>query len=43
MTRRMNDGYICTVVEYNGANDISVRYEDGKVVKNKSFQNFMRG
>ena len=43
MTKQMKDGYICTVVEYNGANDITVKYEDGREIKHRLFRDFESG
>lgn len=42
-TNTMKDGYICTVVEYNGANDITVQYEDGKKISNRLYRDFENG
>ena len=43
MTKQMKDGYICTVVEYNGANNITVKYEDGREIKHRLFRDFETG
>lgn len=42
MQRQMDDGRTCTVVNYDGANNIEVEYEDG-VLKKTSKHTFMQG
>lgn len=42
MQRQMNDGRICIVVNYEGANAIDVEYLDG-VIKRTTKYNFMQG
>lgn len=42
-TKIMNCGSVCEIIEYIGANNITVRFESGKTVRNKSYQNFIKG
>ena len=42
-TRRMNCGMEATVIRYGGANDIDVRFEDGTIVKNRTYSAFKKG
>ena len=32
-----------TIIEYRNNNDIDIQFEDGTVVKNKSYNNFKKG
>ena len=41
--RRSNNGMLMKIIAYRSANDIDVQFEDGKVVKNKSYGNFKAG
>ena len=42
-TRMMNCGMEATIIRYNGAFDIDVRFEDGTVVEHKSYSKFKKG
>lgn len=39
----MNDGNFATIIEYNDANNITIQFEDGKIVKNKQYGKFKEG
>lgn len=41
--KTMNCGSVCEIIEYVGANNITVKFESGKIVKNKSYLNFIKG
>lgn len=40
---KMRCGLIATIIKYNSANDIDIQFEDGVVVKNKSYDCFNKG
>ena len=42
-TRMMNCGMKATIIRYGKAIDIDVRFEDGTVVKHKSYSKFKKG
>ena len=42
-TRIMNNGQKATIINYRSANDIDVRFEDGAVVKNRIYEDFVKG
>ena len=42
-TRMMNCGMKATIIRYGGYNDIDVRFEDGKVVVHKKYDQFKKG
>ena len=42
-TRIMNCGMEATIIRYGGATDIDVRFEDGTVVKHKTYRAFKKG
>ena len=42
-TKRMNCGKDATIIEYNGAHDITVKFEDGTIVKHKYYTDFVKG
>jgi len=41
--RIANNGQKMTLIQYRGVNDIDTQFEDGTVVKNKSFSSFKKG
>lgn len=41
--RTMHNGMKATIIAYRGAADIDVRFEDGTIVSNKTYQLFKRG
>lgn len=42
-TRRMNNGLMATIDTYRSTGDMDVRFEDGCLVKNKSYTSFKKG
>lgn len=42
-TRMMNCGMEATIIRYGGATDIDIRFEDGKVVVHKKYDQFKKG
>ena len=42
-TSRAKNGQMMTIIAYRGARDIDIRFEDGTVVKNKSYDKFSKG
>ena len=42
-TKMMNCGMEATIIQYKNAMDIDVRFEDGTVVKHKSYSKFKKG
>ena len=42
-TRMMNCGIGATIIRYNTAKDIDIRFEDGTVVEHKSYSKFKKG
>lgn len=42
-TNKMNCGEICTIIEYFNANNITVQFEDGKIIKNIQYCRFKKG
>ena len=42
-TRMMNCGMKCTIIEYFGNKNITVKFEDGTIIKNKYYQCFKKG
>ena len=42
-TRKMSCGMEATIIRYEGATDIDVRFEDGTVVKHKTYRAFKKG
>lgn len=42
-TREMNCGMNATIIYYNGCNDINIMFEDGTIVKNKTYKQFKNG
>ena len=42
-TRMMNCGMKATIIRYGGYNDIDIRFEDGKVVVHKKYDQFKKG
>ena len=42
-TRIMNCGMEATIIRYGGATDIDVHFEDGTVVKHKTYRAFKKG
>ena len=42
-TQMMNCGMKATIIRYEGATDIDVRFEDGTVVKHKEYSKFKKG
>lgn len=42
-TRMMNCGMKATIIRYGGCNDIDIRFEDGKVVVHKKYDQFKKG
>jgi hypothetical protein len=42
-TRIMNCGMKATIIAYRGATDIDVQFEDGTIVRNKNYHNFVNG
>ena len=42
-TSTSNDGQIMTIIRYGDSHDIDVRFEDGTVVKHKSYEKFISG
>lgn len=41
--KEMSCGNVCKIIEYYGANNITVEFKSGKIVRNKSYQNFIKG
>lgn len=41
--RTATNGLVMTIIEYNSAMNISVQFETGEVVRNKTYSNFTRG
>ena len=41
--RTANNGLVMTIVEYNSSMNISVQFETGEIVRNKTYSNFTRG
>lgn len=39
----MNCGMECEIIEYNNCDDITVKFEDGTIVKNKKYDKFKKG
>ena len=42
-TRVNNDGEEMRIIRYGGANDIDVRFDDGTVIKNRTYEHFKKG
>lgn len=42
-TNTSNDGQIMTIIRYGDSHDIDVRFEDGTIVKHKSYEKFISG
>ena len=42
-SRKMNCGMYCTIIEYNSCNDLTVRFEDGIILKNRTYDSFKLG
>jgi len=42
-TRIMNNGMKATIIEYTGKENITVQFENGGIVKNRSYQFFIKG
>ena len=42
-TRTASNGQVITIIAYRGSEDIDVRFEDGYVACNKSYQSFKKG
>ena len=42
-TSTSNDGQAMTIIRYGDSHDIDVRFEDGTVVKHKSYEKFISG
>ena len=42
-TRTMNCGMEATIIRYGNATDIDVRFEDGIIVKNRTYDAFKKG
>ena len=42
-TRMMNCGMKATIIRYGGCNDIDVRFEDGTIVKHRTYDQFKKG
>ena len=42
-TRMMNCGMKATIIEYFNAAKITIQFEDGTIIKNKTYQNFKNG
>ena len=38
--RTANNGLVMTIVEYNSSMNISVQFETGEIVRNKTYSNF---
>jgi hypothetical protein len=43
VTATANNGQRMTIIKYNGVNSIDVQFEDGTIVKNKSYSSFKKG
>ena len=39
----MNNGQLCTIVEYYSSNNITVKFEDGNILYNKNYWKFLDG
>lgn len=39
----MNFGESCTIIEYFNANNITVQFKDGKIIKNRQYSGFKKG
>ena len=39
----MHDGQVCTIIDYTGFKHITVRFDDGTILKNKSLESFKNG
>jgi predicted nucleic-acid-binding Zn-ribbon protein len=39
----MNCGMQATIITYRGSQDIDIQFEDGTIVKNKQYHNFLKG
>ena len=42
-TKLMNNGQTATIIEYNSATNITVKFSDGTIVKNRRYLSFKRG
>ena len=42
-TKLMNNGQTATIIEYNNATNITVKFSDGTIVKNRRYLSFKRG
>ena len=42
-TNKSYIGLLMTIIEDNGANDLTIQFDDGKVVKHKRYCNFLKG
>lgn len=42
-TNRATNGMLMKIIEYRSNTDIDIQFEDGKVVKNKTYNNFKKG
>ena len=43
MSRKMNNGQLARIIEYRTYRDIDIQFEDGTVVTNKQYFNFLKG
>ena len=42
-TQKMKNGMKATIIAYRKSDDIDVQFEDGTIVKHKSYQHFTQG
>lgn len=42
-TNIATNGQVITIIKYRNTNDIDVQFEDGTIVKHKSYYNFKKG
>ena len=42
-TRLMNCGMKCTIIKYFRSDNITIQFENGSIIKNKSYQSFKKG
>ena len=43
MTHLASNGQMMTIIAYRGINDIDIKFEDGTIVTNKRYYNFLKG
>lgn len=42
-TNIANNGQVMTIIEYRNCNDIDIEFEDGTIVKNRTYRRFKEG